>query len=238
MRRRIAGGAPLRLLLCRIPYDRSADGLSDPRVNVARMSRVPVALGAVNVTAADPQALAEFWGGVTGATPHASAGWVYLPAVGPGGFAVIFQLRTEASSGDQPVHVDLTVPWGMRQPEVDRLLACGATFRWDVLEEYAHVQWRTLADPEGNMFCVAERPPASGQSSVPIIRLEAAVSAPPQACFERFRFAHRPGRPVRRSPGADRLPDQTATAAQSVVGRRTFAPVAGIAVRGRTRWGP
>lgn len=27
-------------------------------------------------------------------------------------------------------------------------------------EEFAHVRWTTLADPEGNLFCVAEHPPS------------------------------------------------------------------------------
>jgi hypothetical protein len=59
------------------------------------------------------------------------------------------------------MHVDLTVGWGSRASTVERLLACGATRQWDVLEEHEHVQWTTLADPEGNLFCVAEHPPAS-----------------------------------------------------------------------------
>jgi hypothetical protein len=64
----------------------------------------------------------------------------------------------------QLIHVDLTVPWGARvPPEVERLLELGATHRWDVLDEVPHVQWTTLADPEGNLFCVAEHPPAEQQ---------------------------------------------------------------------------
>jgi hypothetical protein len=31
---------------------------------------------------------------------------------------------------------------------------------WDVLDEHPHVRWTTLADPEGNLFCIAEHPPA------------------------------------------------------------------------------
>ncbi|MBV1777643.1 hypothetical protein KRR55_00800 [Paeniglutamicibacter sp. ABSL32-1] len=62
-------------------------------------------------------------------------------------------------------HWDLTVPWGSRATEVERLIGLGATHQWDVLEEFSHVQWTTLADPEGNLFCVAEHPPADGQRS-------------------------------------------------------------------------
>jgi len=51
------------------------------------------------------------------------------------------------------------VPWGSRQQEVDRAVTLGATHRWDVLDEVPWVQWSTLADPEGNLFCIAEHPP-------------------------------------------------------------------------------
>lgn len=124
------------------------------------MSRVPVTLGAVNVEAADPHALAAFWGAVTGATPSANGDFAYLPAAPPDGFAMFFRPLVDPRPDRQAVHLDLTVPWGTRQSEVGRILACGATYRWDVLEEFAHVRWTTLADPEGNLFCVAEHPPA------------------------------------------------------------------------------
>jgi hypothetical protein len=122
------------------------------------MSRV--ALGAVNIEAEDPQALAEFWGEVTGGIPKAYGGFVLLPAVAPDGFSMFFQALSGPRAEGQVMHLDLTVPWGTRQAEVDRLLAHGATYRWDVLEEFAHVRWTTLADPEGNLFCVAEHPPS------------------------------------------------------------------------------
>ena len=51
------------------------------------------------------------------------------------------------------------MPWGTRQQEVERIVDLGATFRWEVLDEVPHVHWTTLADPEGNLFCVAEHPP-------------------------------------------------------------------------------
>lgn len=50
-----------------------------------------------------------------------------------------------------------------RATEVQRLIGLGATHQWDVLDEVPHVQWTTLADPEGNLFCVAEHPPLDQQ---------------------------------------------------------------------------
>jgi hypothetical protein len=43
---------------------------------------------------------------------------------------------------------------------VRRIIGLGATHRWDVLDEVPHVRWTTLSDPEGNLFCIAEHPPA------------------------------------------------------------------------------
>ena len=50
-----------------------------------------------------------------------------------------------------------------RATEVQRLIGLGATHQWDVLDEVPHVPWTTLADPEGNLFCVAEHPPLDQQ---------------------------------------------------------------------------
>ncbi|MBX0301137.1 VOC family protein [Cryobacterium sp. 1639] len=119
-----------------------------------------ITLGAFNLEAQDPTALAAFWAAVTGATPSPGGESVYLPPAISGGFAMFFQPRTAPRPAHQASHLDLTVPWGSRQSEVERLVGLGATFKWDVLKEFDHVQWTTLADPEGNLFCVAEHLPA------------------------------------------------------------------------------
>lgn len=129
------------------------------------MTSHPIALGAINVEAQDPVALAEFWGAVTGATPAPGGDSVYLPSAGAGGFAMFFQPMTDPRPERQTMHLDLTVPWGSRHDEVERIVGLGATYRWEVLDEFPHVQWTTLADPEGNLFCVAEHPPADWQGT-------------------------------------------------------------------------
>ncbi|GAA2711624.1 VOC family protein [Actinoplanes palleronii] len=121
------------------------------------MSRIT--LGAINMEAQDPRKLAAFWASVTTAVPSFNGDSAYLPAAGPDGFAMFFQPRTAPRPEHQAAHLDLTVDWGTRQAEVERLLTLGATHRWDVLDEFPHVRWTTLADPEGNLFCVAEHPP-------------------------------------------------------------------------------
>ena len=124
------------------------------------MALPQITLGAVNCEAADPEALARFWAAVTGSRQEPAGGAVYLPAP-PGGFAMFFQPLTGPRPERQTMHLDLTVPWGERRTEVARLEELGATTRWHVLDEYPHVQWTTMADPEGNLFCVAEHPPAA-----------------------------------------------------------------------------
>jgi hypothetical protein len=114
----------------------------------------------VNLEAQDPASLATFWASVTGSTPAPGGDTLYLPPTGPGGFAMFFHPQEGPRPERQAVHLDLTVPWGSRQAEVQRLIGLGATHRWNVLDEFPHVQWTTLADPEGDLFCVAEHPPA------------------------------------------------------------------------------
>ena len=129
------------------------------------MTNHRITLGAINLEAADPTALAKFWAEVTGAEPSAGGDSVYLPPNGPGGFGMFFQSEAAPRAERQVAHWDLTVLWGSRAAEVERLVGLGAVHQWDVLEEFPHVQWTTLTDPEGNLFCVAEHPPADQQAS-------------------------------------------------------------------------
>jgi hypothetical protein len=58
------------------------------------------------------------------------------------------------------IHLDLTAAPDVRAAEVERLTTLGAVRRWDVLGEVPSVDWTTMADPEDNLFCVAEHHPA------------------------------------------------------------------------------
>jgi hypothetical protein len=60
-----------------------------------------------------------------------------------------FQLVPEAKVVKNRVHLDLTT--ADRAAEIARLTSLGAR----VLAEYDH--WTTLADPDGNEFCVTDR---------------------------------------------------------------------------------
>ncbi|MCT1607369.1 VOC family protein [Nesterenkonia massiliensis] len=118
-----------------------------------------ITFGAWNVQAEDPDRLATFWAEFLQVAPQLSIDSAYLPAAGAGGVPMMFQLRSDPRPQYQVAHLDLTVPWDRRETEVRRALRLGALHEWDVLDEYPHVQWSTLSDPEGNLFCLAEHPP-------------------------------------------------------------------------------
>lgn len=129
---------------------------------MADMPEISVTLGSTNILANNPAELSQFWAQVTGGTAHHNADDVYLAPDRPAGFPLFFH-KYEGDVSALPaerVHVDLTVPWGAREEVVRQLVAIGATWQWDVLDEHPHVRWTTLTDPEGNYLCIAEHPPA------------------------------------------------------------------------------
>jgi hypothetical protein len=62
-------------------------------------------------------------------------------------------------------HLDFRVDWSRREAEVERLLELGAVRRWDIIDQFQGMRWTTLADPEGNLFCIAEVKPANRHAS-------------------------------------------------------------------------
>jgi hypothetical protein len=51
------------------------------------------------------------------------------------------------------VHLDLHIGDERREAEVERLIGLGASRLWD--GQQGPNRWVTMADPEGNEFCVA-----------------------------------------------------------------------------------
>jgi hypothetical protein len=70
----------------------------------------------------------------------------------PGRPRVLFQLAPEAKTVKNRVHLDVRVGPERRETEIARLLALGATELWRASQ--GPYEWATLADPEGNEFCV------------------------------------------------------------------------------------
>jgi Glyoxalase-like domain len=71
----------------------------------------------------------------------------------PGRPRVLFQLGSEAKAGKNRVHLDLRIGEDGQEAAVSRLTAMGATELWRA-RQGPH-GWVTMADPEGNEFCVA-----------------------------------------------------------------------------------
>jgi Glyoxalase-like domain len=71
--------------------------------------------------------------------------------IGQGG-RVLFQVVPEPKVAKNRVHLDLHVGSDHRPEVVERLSALGGTVLWEG-NEYGST-WITMADPEGNEFCV------------------------------------------------------------------------------------
>ncbi|ANB07938.1 hypothetical protein SAM40697_3980 [Streptomyces ambofaciens] len=68
------------------------------------------------------------------------------------GRRLLFQRVPEAKTGKNRLHLDLHPGEGRREAEVARLEALGASVLRQVKEQGG--EWVTMADPEGNEFCV------------------------------------------------------------------------------------
>jgi hypothetical protein len=78
---------------------------------------------------------------------------------------VLFITVPDAKQLKNRVHLDLRPTDTEREEEVERVLALGATFLADHRRPDGS-GWITLADPEGNEFCILPRNPAgSGATS-------------------------------------------------------------------------
>jgi hypothetical protein len=76
------------------------------------------------------------------------------PETGVGfGGRVLFQAVPEPKTGKNRVHLDLHVGAERRSEVVKRLVGLGGTVLWEGQEGPS--TWVTMADPEGNEFCVA-----------------------------------------------------------------------------------
>ena len=71
----------------------------------------------------------------------------------PGRPRVLFQRVPEPKTGKNRLHLDVRVGPERREAEVARLVGLGATELWR--ESQGPMEWATLADPQGNEFCVA-----------------------------------------------------------------------------------
>ena len=71
----------------------------------------------------------------------------------PGRPRVLFQQVPEPKEGKNRLHLDVRVGADRREAEVARLVQRGAKELWRASQ--GPYEWVTLADPEGNEFCVS-----------------------------------------------------------------------------------
>ncbi|MGY3335713.1 putative enzyme related to lactoylglutathione lyase [Streptomyces filamentosus] len=132
-----------------------------PAGNHERMSSL---VRHVTIDCADPYALAGFWAGVLDAKVSDDDNPGDPEAlVESAGAALLFIRVPEAKAVKNRVHLDLQPQDRTRDEEVERLLALGATLVGDHRRPDG-TGWATLADPEGNEFCV-ERSAAERNAS-------------------------------------------------------------------------
>ena len=112
----------------------------------------------ITVDCADPYRLAQFWSAVTGyredpADPNRPDQDEALIQAPDGSAGLLFIRVPEAKSVKNRVHLDVQPTDATRDEEVERILGLGATLVGDFRKEDG-TGWATLADPEGNEFCV------------------------------------------------------------------------------------
>ncbi|HEX2362019.1 MAG TPA: VOC family protein [Jiangellaceae bacterium] len=116
---------------------------------------VPSAVRHVTFDCADPYQLATFWSQVLGGSldPEDEPGDPEAVVQAEGSPTLLFQRVPEGKTVKNRVHLDLQPQGVRRDDEVERLQALGATVVGDHRRPDG-TGWVTMADIEGNEFCV------------------------------------------------------------------------------------
>ena len=107
-----------------------------------------VAVTMVTIDCENPRELAEFWTAALGT--EIAVDWEQFLVL-KGEPAIAFQKVDDPTPGKNRIHLDLQSP--DPTAEVARLVGVGATRIAD--HEMPGLSWVTLADPDGNQFCVS-----------------------------------------------------------------------------------
>jgi predicted enzyme related to lactoylglutathione lyase len=108
---------------------------------------------AVTVDCRDPHELATFWCALLGVQVRGTwEQYVGLTPAAPGLPRLVFQKTSDPRPAKNTLHLDLHVPEVDLPAAVERAVSLGATMVQQHDEDA--VSWRTLADPEGNVFCL------------------------------------------------------------------------------------
>lgn len=111
-----------------------------------------ISVGMITFDTLDAMPLAQWWATqLAGTIVAENDGYFVVVSVGEGVPMVAFQKVDDPTPGKNRIHLDLTT--ADLSAEVDRLVAAGATKIAD--REMPGFAWVTLADPDGNEFCVS-----------------------------------------------------------------------------------
>jgi catechol-2,3-dioxygenase len=109
---------------------------------------------AVTIDCHDPERLAAFWSELLGVQVRGTwEQYVGLTPMAPGLPRLVLQRTDDPRPAKNSLHLDLHVPSAAELPAaVERAVSLGARLVEE--HEQAGQFWRTLADPEGNLFCL------------------------------------------------------------------------------------
>ncbi len=109
---------------------------------------------AVTVDCRDPERLAAFWSALLGVEVRGRwQQYVGLQPMAPGLPRLVLQRTDDPRPAKNSLHLDLHVPSVDDLPAaVERAVALGA--RVAEVHDQDGQSWQTLADPEGNLFCL------------------------------------------------------------------------------------
>lgn len=115
-----------------------------------------ITLAAITLDCSHAGRLADFWSGVFEHPADETAGappefFAKITGDGAGVPTMMFIAVPEGKTAKNRLHLDLQAT--DRAAEVERLVGLGATVVHDKSEW--GVTWTTMADPEGNEFCIA-----------------------------------------------------------------------------------
>lgn len=102
-----------------------------------------------------PESLASWWAGAVDGTMTVAVPGAFAVVTSPAGLRLGFQKVSSPTAGKNRLHLDLHSH--DKQGDAKRLIALGASEvgRHDASPDFG---WIVLADPEGNVFCVAGAP--------------------------------------------------------------------------------
>ncbi len=111
-----------------------------------------LSIGQITIDCVEAEPLAQWWADQTGADIVATNdGWYVVVSGGGLQVNLAFQKVADPTPGKNKMHLDLTTD--DLDAEVTRLLEAGAT---EVApRSVGTFRWVTMADPDGNQFCVS-----------------------------------------------------------------------------------